>query len=477
MNISQLNPALYNSIAVTVAPQTQGPTMTEDKSFADYGSHAESQTLTAVLDSFSSNRSGAEYSVTDALTNIWVKEHRTFNLNDAASWQAIDAKAAPTQEELNSLQMRLQQSGLSGSIDWTGLNTQIDKTANVSGDNLIASADRLAANFATVQDKIQRNYSGNELQEQLAQLENVFQSGIEKVATSYAERLSTAFGLSDNESADIVSSLQSAIEKRTAEYQDILHSGLVSFNDSDAWLQNHEEYMAEQLIGQSSSIDTQTANNQYSLQDLAIAGKIENAYHSLAQSASRGGLNEIDMAFQFSIIELKTEDTAQSGAISNAMAALLDRAKQTLHSSVIDAANDKFASRRDTLLSGESTGNFPAINKNMISAVYQQIGQTYKSTGNIAKALYQGVSAAKDTVAAAHDTSPKVSRWGISLQTELNEFFTPKEVTGLDKVANDLFNSPSIAQSTYQKYLNAWQNVLSFGSTTVSENYIINTKA
>ena len=78
----------------------------------------------------------------------------------------------------------------------------------------------------------------------------------------------------------------------------------------------------------------------------------------------------------------------------------------------------------------------------------------------------------------AHNRSPRVSHWGLSLQTELKEFFTQKEVTGLDKVASDLFNSPSIAQSTYQKYLDTWRNLLLLNSATATpENHIVNTKA
>ena len=410
MKVSQPNPISFNSTTIAVAPQTQGPTMNADTSFADYGSRDESQTLTATLDNFLSSRKGADYSVTDALTNIWVKEHRTFNLNDAASWQAIDAKAVPSQEELNKLQLRLQQNGLSGSIDWTGLNSQIDVTSSASGEHLLASTDALAAQYATIQDKIQRNYSGDELQKQLAQWTNVFQSGIEKVATSYAERLRTAFGLSDNETADIVSSLRFSIENRTAEYQELLHNGFADFNDSDTWLQNHEQYMTAQLVQKGSSIDTLAGNNPYSLQDLAIAGKVEHAYQSLMQSASQGGLNEINMAFQFSIIDLKIADTAQDGRISKAMTSLLEGAKESLHSSVIDAANNRLSLRKDTLLPGESIENFASIDKSIISNVYQQIGLTYKNTGNIATALYQGFSIAKDAVEVAHNRSPRVSR-------------------------------------------------------------------
>ena len=120
--------------------------------------------------------------------------------------------------------------------------------ATVHAGNLGDAIDYLASRTAALEGKLNRNFSGEELQAQLQKLNTVFQQGREQLIDSYAGRLQDALGLSDADAQSVRDSLGSLISQRLQTYRDA-QAGTPNTlaGEKDNWLLNHDEYMASQL--------------------------------------------------------------------------------------------------------------------------------------------------------------------------------------------------------------------------------------
>ncbi len=91
----------------------------------------------------------------------------------------------------------------------------------------------------------------------------------------------------------------------------------------------------------------------------------------------------------------------------------------------------------------------------------------HQNGGDGAKAIQAGVSAGEKLTAQAAARAPKAARWGISMKHYLQEFYKApeeQEVTLLGLQIKYLTNQ-KLRSSTYQKYVNSWQDFLtSIGS-------------
>jgi hypothetical protein len=102
------------------------------------------------------------------------------------------------------------------------------------------------------------------------------------------------------------------------------------------------------------------------------------------------------------------------------------------------------------------------------SAVFRGIYDAVMSAcrqngGDAAKAIQAGASAGEKLTAQAASRAPKAARWGISMKHYLQEFYKApeeQEVTLLGLQIKYLTNQKP-RTSTYQKYVNSWQDFLS----------------
>ena len=78
-----------------------------------------------------------------------------------------------------------------------------------------------------------------------------------------------------------------------------------------------------------------------------------------------------------------------------------------------------------------------------------------------AKAIQAGVSAAETLTAQAAAGAPKAARWGVSMKHYLQEFYkTPAEEITLLGMQIKYLTNQKPGTSTYQKYVNSWQDFL-----------------
>ena len=125
-----------------------------------------------------------DYSIRDAAEGLWKKENFDFNIFDPTSIQRMQDRVRqgsytmkPTDEELSAYLDTLRQNGLDGSVDWTGLTQELEAFKTTTPEELEDGLDYLASRYVAARDKLERNYTGEELTAQLAKLEEVYQAG------------------------------------------------------------------------------------------------------------------------------------------------------------------------------------------------------------------------------------------------------------------------------------------------------------
>ena len=87
--------------------------------------------------------------------------------------------------------------------------------------------------------------------------------------------------------------------------------------------------------------------------------------------------------------------------------------------------------------------------------------------GDAAKAIQAGASAGEKLTAQAAARAPKAARWGVSMKHYLQEFYKAPEERKPSRLDTQIHNlliqagqTPRSQCSTYQKYVNSWQDFL-----------------
>ena len=182
-----------------------------------------------------------DYSIEDAATSLWKKENLTFNLNDPASFdrwvsrlQSGGGNVSPTVAELSAYIDQLRQTGLDGTVDWSGLEKEFTAFQTTTPDELADALDYLASRYVAALDKLERNYSGNELAEQTALLESAYQTGTAGLIDGYTQLLQSNLGISDT--GEVKDSFVAILEQKVNAYRGALEQVNQSVADTGAGL-------------------------------------------------------------------------------------------------------------------------------------------------------------------------------------------------------------------------------------------------
>lgn len=405
------------------------------------------------LNHFASPKLGEDYTKSDALMQLW-KEAHTINLNDSNS--TVGLCMDPTEADLAALENQLETDGLGGQINFSQVSGDFETMfATVHAGNLGGAIDYLVSRTAALEGKLNRNFSGEELQAQLQELNNVFQQGKERLIDSYAGRLQDALGLSDADAQSVRDSLGSLIFQRLQTYRDAqaaMPDALTGTKDS--WLLNHYEYMASQLRQTAETITDRASGGDFTLGDLRAAGEVAGAYQTIYQGVATGkGGDEAFLALDLSMIDMKTETLIQRGLVSDNMAKMLQTSLAQRHQNALDVSDQRLAVRQQEALSGEAP--IPQINRELFQSIYDAVLDSFHQNGGDAlAAIRDGVAFGKEATAQAHRENPSVTRWGISKESYWERFYTSSQVS-------DWHGGTRTQKSEYQSYADSWQHFLS----------------
>ena len=426
-----------------------------------------------------------DYSIRDAAEYLWRQETQTFNLKDLddpekskeflenwrmqARWDLGIQDGGPTKDEVISAYIQdLRQNGLDGSVDWSALTRELDAFKATSPEELEDGLDYLASRYVAARDKLERNYTGEELTAQLAKLEEVYQAGKSGMIDGYTQALQDNLGLSDSDAQAVRDSFSTILAEKEETYRGALkqvHEAVEQTGPDSVWLKNHDAYIASQLRAADKAGQSEA---RYSVQDLAAAGQIAQSYRTEIFDASFCGRNEATLALGLSLADMKAETMISKGLVSENMAALLRNSRAQGHENALTALDQALAQRESHLAPGEPKGTFAPVDRSVFQGIYDATLNAFRQNGGDgAGAIRAGASYGQSITAQATARNPQALRWGISMESYWKNFYTApdaKEVSPLEKSVNRLMEQigkpSSLGSSAYQKYADSWRDFL-----------------
>ena len=422
-----------------------------------------------------------DYSIWDAADTLWRQETQTISLKDLedpekskeflenwriqARWDLGIQGGGPTKEEVLSAYIQdLRQNGLSGEVDFRVLTREMNSFKATTPEELEDGLNYMASRYVAALDKLEHNYSGEELTAQRAKLEEVYQAGKSGMIDGYTRLLQDNLGISDSDAQAVRDSFSSILSEKEDAYRGALkqvNEAMEQTGPDSVWLKNHDAYIASQLRAAGK---TGGSTARYSVQDLTAAGQIAQDYRAEIDGASSCGRNEVTLGLNLSMADMKAETMISKGLVSGSMAALLRSGRAQGHENALAALNRALAQRESHRATGEPKGTFAPVDSAVFRGIYDAVMSAYRQNGgDAAKAIQAGTSAGEKLTVQAAARAPKAARWGISMKHYLQEFYKApeeQEVTLLGLQIKYLTN-PKPRTSTYQKYVNSWQDFLS----------------
>lgn len=233
-----------------------------------------------------------EYTEEDALMNQYMKQYRLNFIKDGDSFVLDTSKPVKlmtegqvSQESLDAFRAELEKNGLGDEIDWRGVQEDFARM-DIRFDNAQSfevKADYLASRYAVLKDRIQTQYTGEKLEQEMQTLDDLYTKAKEDMANSYAENIGGFYedmgqsGVSE----DMRNSVLAVIDSKADEYSAYLAENDIYADITDPskqWLKQDDGFMAAKLRESvaASPVDapaTQTASESapYSEDDLAFA--------------------------------------------------------------------------------------------------------------------------------------------------------------------------------------------------------------
>lgn len=411
-----------------------------------------------------------DFSIRDAAEGLWRKENFNFNIFDPASIQRMQDRVrqgtytmTPTDTELSAYIDTLRQEGLDGAVDWNGLAHEMKSFQATSADELEDGLNYMASRYVAALDKLERNYTGDELTAQRAKLEEVYHAGKAGMIDGYTQLLQENLGISASDAQAVRDSFSSILTEKEEAYRGALkqiHEAVAQTGPDSVWLKNHDAYIASRLRAAAGVSGRNEA--QYSVQDLTAAGKIAEDYRAEIAGASHCGRNEATLALGLSMADMKAEAMISKGLVGQDMANLLRASRAQGHQNALDTLNQALSRRESNRLPGEPAGTYAPVDSAAFREIYDAVMSAYRQNGgDAAKAIQAGASAGEKLTAQATARAPKAARWGVSMRSYWQEFYrAPEEETTVLGLQIKYLTNQKARSSTYQKYVNSWQDFL-----------------
>ena len=380
--------------------------------------------------------------------------HAPYTMNLCAAKPELREFARQTiKEDLARLAQQAEARGLDGQMDFSKISSDFSKTfSTVHAGNLGDAIDYLASRAVALEGQLQRNFTGEALEQKRRELAEVVQQGKTELIDSYTSRLQTALGLSDADTQEVRSALESLFSQRVQDFQSVQSQMPDTLTGTqDEWLLNQDQYMASRLREAAAPISDSASGGKLTLGDLRAAGEIAGAYQEMYQRVSEGsGGDEAFLALDLSMIDMKTETLIQKGVVSETMAGMLQGSLEQRHQAVMDLADQRLADRREHALSGQ--GPMPNLDRGLFQSIYNSVLGSFRQNGGDAlAAIRDGVAFGKTATAQAGRNHTKVSRWGVSKADYWERFYTSCEVS-------DWHGGKRTQKSEYEKYADSWQH-------------------
>ncbi|WP_027400546.1 hypothetical protein [Anaerovorax odorimutans] len=414
-----------------------------------------------------------EYTIGDALNYQYNKQF-TINLEDIMSGNCENIKLRdPNSSVPQDFIERLQQQGIQEeSYDSSrtefyimGLN---EDTASIGH-----SIDYLASGYAVSKKHIEDNYVGEEKDKLLNKLESEYNMSVEIVAEKTAKEIGEFFsenGVS-GETQKIHDSIVKAYNESIDKYSEYIKDGKDYANlngTQNQWLKSDDSYMACQLRKAAKEDEvlktSENVDKYYSLEEIektkAMVSEI-GSYDNNGQRAISCYDSEEEIGFKLAELSLKGEVFNKYSDVSDSLKDAVTKSIQNFVTNITDKLNEELKAERKNVAEPETMAD---LNKNEIFKVYNKVISTYKTIGDMVKALKEGAVFGKNQHMDKTDNLQysNLNRYGNSGSIFWNNFFQNTLKYSENALVPDFSNNGYIdKESGIETLSKNWNNFVS----------------
>ena len=339
-----------------------------------------------------------EYTEEDALMNQYMKQYRLNFIKEGDSYVLDKSKPAKlmiegqvSQESLDAFREELEANGLGNDIDWRGVQEDFASMdiRFANAENFEMKADYLASRYAVLKDRIQTQYTGENLEREMQKLNSLYTKAKDDMADSYAENIGGFYeemgqsGVAE----EMRQSVLATIDSKANEYSKFLEENDIYADiteSSKQWLKQDDGYMAaklrESVAASSVGMTDNNYNNEvaYSTEDLAFAaltaktlsGQIKNPEWDVKEPTD----SDTDLGKYLAQQYQSLTDMMQKAGISNSMSQVIKDSFEPFIDKLLDTLDDKIDYNRKRVaekswLSGFLRTNY--INRNEVYKAFE----------------------------------------------------------------------------------------------------------
>ena len=313
-----------------------------------------------------------EYTEEDALMNQYMKQYRLDFIKVGDSYELDTSKPVKlmlesqvSQESLDAFRAELEKNGLGDEIDWRGVQEDFARM-DIRFDNAQSfgtKVDYLASRYAVLKDRIQTQYTGEKLEQEMQKLDDLYTKAKEDMADSYAKNIGGFYEEMGQSGAaeDMRNSVLEAVDSKADEYTKYLEENDIYADITDPskqWLKQDDGYMAARLRESvaASSVEkptTQAVSGQapYSEDDLAFAAVYAKGLSNQIKKPEwdtyeiKG--SDADLGKYLAQQYQSLSDTMEDAGISDRLSDLLKDAFEPFMDKFLDALDAKIDHNRE----------------------------------------------------------------------------------------------------------------------------------
>lgn len=291
----------------------------------------------------------------------------------------------------------VRENGLDKEINWGRVEQSFDISTEFK--DFTAYTDHTAALYASIEQRINNDFSGEERTAQLEQLNKAFDTAVEKLATRYTDTLDNTFSSFGAELPR--EELEQSIRDIMSEKKDAYRSFVKQNNDfaslansEDKWLERDFNYMTSELKKAYSSETVESTSGGFSENDIISLGIIAHQYRYEAEhmdeSYDSSHVDEESIGMAVAMNHLTTLAMFDDMGAGDSVRKIGETFLKSYTDSVIDKQNMNLAVGRswDTG-NGEIAKKFEPLRSEDIYKVVDKMVNTYTNSKDASKAIQE----------------------------------------------------------------------------------------
>ena len=288
---------------------------------------------------------------------------------------------------------------LDKAIDWFDTKQLFGGTN--SYDDFAKQSDYTAALYASLEDRIKTDFSGEEQTEQMNKLNDLYNNAVDLMVNGLT-KFNGIYGVEDTfeklgiplPEGKLENSIRAIMDSKKSEYQKYVasHDDYAGIkNTDDKWMRRDVGFMAASLIKAHDVSGVLADDDKWSEDDIVTLGMLGSMYAHEAQYKGKGSVldlnDEESIGMAISMTWLATERIMSDRNASEDVRNIGNKLFDAYAANVIDRADRVMANARKSSL-GHTEAEFTPINTDDVFGIVKVVKDSYSQSSDAEKAIH-----------------------------------------------------------------------------------------